>query len=48
MLSLNNIVKIQKNLTEIAKNSMIFGGRLSHEFENFAKFFGIDLLNAVH
>ena len=41
MLSLNNIVKIQKHLTEIAKNSMIFGGRLSHEFAIFGKKFCI-------
>ena len=36
---LNNIVKIRKNVTEIAKNSMNFGGRLCHEFANFGKFF---------
>ena len=34
-------------MTEIAKNSMNFGGRLSHEFEIFGKFFCIDLLNVV-
>ena len=48
MLSLNNIVKIQKNLTEIAKDSMIFAGRLSHEVAIFGKFFCIDVLNALH
>ena len=48
MLALNNIVKIQKNLTEIVKNSMIFGGRLSHEFAIFGKNFRIDALNVLH
>ena len=47
MFLLDNIVKIRKNMTEIAKNSMNFGGRLSHEFEIFGKFFCIDLLNVV-
>ena len=42
-----NIVKIGKNMTEIAKNSMNFGGHLSHEFAIFGKFFCIDLLNVV-
>ena len=44
---LNNIVKIRKKETEIAKNSMKFGGRLSHEFAIFGNFFCIDLLNVV-
>ena len=47
MFVLDNIVKIRKNMTEIAKNSMNFGGRLSHEFEIFGKFFCIDLLKIV-
>ena len=47
MFVLDNIVKIRKNMTEIAKNSMNFGGRLSHEFEIFGNFFCIDLLNVV-
>ena len=47
MFVLDNIVKIRKNMTEIAKNSMNFGGRLSHEFAIFGKFFCMDLLNVV-
>ena len=47
MFLLNNIVKIRKSKTEIAKNSMEFGGHLSHEFAIFGKFFCIDLLNAM-
>ena len=39
MFVLDNIVKIRKNMTEIAKNSMNFGGHLSHEFAIFGKFF---------
>ena len=39
--------KFKKNMTEIAKNSMIFGGCLSHEFPIFGKFFCIDVLNAL-
>ena len=40
-----SIVKIRKNVTEIAKNSMNLG-RLSHEFAIIG-FFCIDLLNVV-
>ena len=46
-IQLEMFVKIRKNMTEIAKNSMNFGGRLSHEFAIFGKFFCIDLLNVV-
>ena len=35
----NNIVKIPKNMMEIAKICMNFGGRLSHEFSFLAKYF---------
>ena len=48
MFVLDNIVKIRKNMTEIAKNSMNFGRHLSHEFAIFGKFFCIDLQNALH
>ena len=48
MLSLNNAVKIQNNLTEIANNSMISGGHLSHEFSIFGKRFCMDVLNTLH
>ena len=41
---LDNIFKIRKNMTEIAKNSMNFGDCLNHEFAIFGKFFCIDLL----
>ena len=34
-------------MTEIAKNSMNFGGCLSHEFAIFGNFFCMDLLNVV-
>ncbi len=47
MFVLDNIVKIRKNMTEIAKNSMNFGGRLRNEFAIFGKFFCIDLLNLI-
>ena len=48
VLLLNNIFKIRKYMTEIAKKNMNFGGRLSHEFAIFGKNFCIDLLNALH
>ena len=40
--------KIEKNVSEMAKNCMNSGGRLSQEFAVFAKFFGIDLSNALN
>ena len=48
VFSINKIVKIQKNITENAENSMNLGGCQSHEFAIFGKFFCIDLQNTVH
>ena len=46
-IQLEMFVKIRQKISEIAKNNMNFGGRLSHEFAIFGKNFCIDLLNVV-